>query len=71
MKTKQFIFVLSIALITFSCKTVKKVATIQEAFTKKDTVQTVMIVDAPKVDSAAIVKDIMRKVAKSKIDFKT
>jgi len=30
-----------------------------------------MIVDAPKVDSAAIVKDIMRKVAKSKIDFKT
>ncbi len=71
MKTKQFIFLLSIVLITFSCKTVKKVATIQEAFTKKDTVQTVMIVDAPKVDSAAIVKDIMRKVAKSKIDFKT
>ncbi|MBR2648154.1 MAG: DUF4292 domain-containing protein [Sediminibacterium sp.] len=71
MKTKQFIFVLSIVLIAFSCKTVKKVATIQEAFTKKDTVQTVMIVDAPKVDSAAIVKDIMRKVVKSKIDFKT
>lgn len=71
MKTKQFIFLLSIVLIAFSCKTVKKVATIQEAFTKKDTVQTVMIVDAPKVDSAAIVKDIMRKVAKSKIDFKT
>jgi hypothetical protein len=71
LKTKQFIFLLSIVLITFSCKTVKKVATIQEAFTKKDTVQTVMIVDAPKVDSAAIVKDIMRKVAKSKIDFKT
>jgi hypothetical protein len=71
LKTKQFIFLLSIVLIAFSCKTVKKVATIQEAFTKKDTVQTVMIVDAPKVDSAAIVKDIMRKVAKSKIDFKT
>jgi len=71
LKTKQFIFVLSIVLIAFSCKTVKKVATIQEAFTKKDTVQTVMIVDAPKVDSAAIVKDIMRKVVKSKIDFKT
>ncbi|MBX9732674.1 MAG: DUF4292 domain-containing protein [Chitinophagaceae bacterium] len=65
------LIILVFSALTFSCKTVKKVATIQEAFTKKDTVQTVMIVDAPKVDSAAIVKDIMRKVAKSKIDFTT
>lgn len=71
MKTKQFILILSIILVALSCKTVKKVATIQDAITKKDTVQTVMIVDAPKVDSAAIVKDILRKVVKSKIDFKT
>jgi hypothetical protein len=71
LKTKQFIFALSIIFVAISCKTVKKVTTIQDAITKKDTVQTVMIVDAPKVDSAAIVKDIMRKVVKSKIDFKT
>jgi hypothetical protein len=54
-----------------SCKTVKKVSGIQEAINKKDTSQTVMIVETPKVDSAAIVKSIMNKVIKSKIDFKT
>lgn len=54
-----------------SCKTVKKVSGIQEAINKKDTSQTVMIVEAPKVDSAAVVKSIMDKVIKSKIDFKT
>jgi hypothetical protein len=54
-----------------SCKTVKKVSGIQEAINKKDTSQTVMIVEAPKIDSAAIVKSIMDKVIKSKIDFKT
>jgi hypothetical protein len=54
-----------------SCKTVKKVSGIQEAINKKDTSQTVLIVEAPKVDSAAVVKSIMDKVIKSKIDFKT
>ena len=54
-----------------SCKTVKKVSGIQEAINKKDTSQTVMIVEAPKIDSAAIVKSIIDKVIKSKIDFKT
>lgn len=57
--------------ILVSCKTVKKVSGIQEAINKKDTSQTVMIVETPKVDSAAIVKSIMNKVIKSKIDFKT
>lgn len=71
LKTKQFIVALSIIMTVFSCKTVKKVATIQEAIAKKDTVQTVMINDAPKVDSAAIVRDILKKVIKQKIDFKT
>ena len=54
-----------------SCKTAKKVSGIQEAINKKDTSQTVLIVEAPKVDSAAVVKSIMDKVIKSKIDFKT
>jgi hypothetical protein len=71
LKTKYLIAFISLIVFTTSCKTVKKVATIQDAITKKDTVQTVMIVDAPKVDSAAIVKDILRKVVKNKIDFKT
>ncbi len=55
----------------FSCKTVKKVEQIQEAITKKDTAQVVVIKETPVVDSAAIVADIMSKVAKNKIDFNT
>jgi hypothetical protein len=55
----------------FSCKTVKKVEQIQEAITKKDTAQVVVIKETPVVDSAAIVADIMGKVVKNKIDFNT
>lgn len=54
-----------------SCKTVKKVATIQEAIDKKDTTQTVVITETPKVDSASIVRGIMEKVVTNNIQFKT
>lgn len=54
-----------------SCKTVKKVATIQQAIDKKDTTQTVVITETPKVDSAAIVRNIMDKVVTNNIQFKT
>ncbi len=54
-----------------ACKTVKKVQGIQKAISKKDTAQTIVIKESPKVDSAAIVKDLMSKVVKSKIDFNT
>ncbi|SJZ73524.1 DUF4292 domain-containing protein [Sediminibacterium ginsengisoli] len=68
---KQAIFIISVLLVSFSCKTVKKVQNIQTAMVRKDTAQAVIIKEAPKVDSAAIVEGIMSKVAKSKIDFKT
>jgi hypothetical protein len=68
---KKLFQIFFLIVILASCKTVKKVSGIQEAINKKDTSQTVMIVEAPKVDSAAIVKSIMDKVIKSKIDFKT
>lgn len=54
-----------------SCKTVKKVATIQEAIDKKDTTQTVVITETPKIDSASIVRGIMEKVVTNNIQFKT
>lgn len=60
-----------VATFGIGCKTAKKVQTIQAAITKKDTAQTIVIKEAPKVDSAAIVKDIVGKVAKSKINFNT
>lgn len=59
------------AFFTFSCKTVKKTQVIQQAISKKDTTPIVIISESPKVDSAAIVKDIMSKVMKSKINFNT
>jgi len=54
----------------FACKTVKKTAGIQEALSKKDTTQAVVIKEV-KVDSGAIVKDILQKVVKNKIEYTT
>jgi hypothetical protein len=69
---KKFLLIaVSIVPILFSCKTVKKTQVIQQAFNKKDTTQTIVIKESPRVDSAAIVKDIMSKVVRRKIDFNT
>ena len=68
---KYFLFLCILAIIAFSCRTVKKTQVIQEAITKKDTAQTVVIKESPKVDSATIVRDIMSKVVRRKIDFNT
>lgn len=67
----SFLFLITLATVVFSCKTVKKTQVIQEAITKKDTTPTIVIKESPKVDSAAIVKDIMSKVMQGKIDFNT
>ncbi len=58
-------------ILAVSCKTVKKVQSIQSAIEKKDTAQKILVSEMPKVDSEAIVKDIMSKVMKKKIDFIT
>lgn len=68
---QSFSFLLAVTFLAFSCKTIKKTQGIQEAITKKDTAQTIVIKETPRIDSAAIVKDIMGKVVKSKIDFNT
>ncbi|WP_026764032.1 DUF4292 domain-containing protein [Sediminibacterium salmoneum] len=67
----KYLKILMLITILASCKTVKKVATIQEAIDKKDTTQTVVITETPKVDSAAIVRNIMDKVVTNNIQFKT
>lgn len=59
------------ASLTFSCKTVKKAQGIDIAISKKDTTETIVIKESIKIDSAAIVKDILRKVVTNKIDFNT
>jgi hypothetical protein len=60
----------TIAFLT-ACHTSQKVQTIQQAFSKKDTAQIVVVKEIPTIDSAAIVKEIMEKVMRQKIDFKT
>lgn len=67
----KYLKILMLITILASCKTVKKVATIQEAIDKKDTTQTVVITETPKVDSASIVRGIMEKVVTNNIQFKT
>lgn len=69
---KQTLFILAaITAVFFSCKTVKKTQVIQAAITKKDTTPVVVIKESPHIDSAAIVRDIMSKVVRGKIDFNT
>ncbi|MES2003080.1 MAG: DUF4292 domain-containing protein [Bacteroidota bacterium] len=70
MKRYPFILLTMVTLL-FACKTVKKTQVIQEAITKKDTAQTIIIKETPHIDSAAIVKDILGKVVRGKIDFNT
>jgi hypothetical protein len=70
MKIKIGFLVLLVSVLV-SCRTVKKVEGIQEALSKKDTTQLVVVNKIPVVDSAAIVRDIMGKVSKQKINFKT
>ena len=62
---------LPLGILVFSCTTTKKVQTIQTAITKKDTTQVVTVTETPKVDSAAIVKEILEKVQQQTIDFST
>jgi hypothetical protein len=67
---KKIAVIVACSFIFFACKTVKKTAGIQEAISKKDTAQTVVVKEI-KVDSGSIVRDILQKVVKNKIDYKT
>ncbi len=69
MKILSFLFL--VMTIAFSCRPVRKVHTIERAISKRDTIQTVVIAATPKVDSQAIIRDMLDKVSKRKIDFNT
>lgn len=70
MKLKQYLFFF-LMFFAFSCTTMKKVQVIQEALSKKDTTQVKLVTEIKKVDSGAIVNDILQKVTSSKLDFKS
>jgi hypothetical protein len=64
------ILIMAVALVT-GCKPVRKVQSLQSVITKKDTAQTIVVKENPKVDSAALIKEIMGKVMRRKINFTT
>lgn len=68
---KNILGILVLILSLAACKSVKKVQKIETEIFKKDTAQTIVIAEAPKVDSAAIVKDIMGKLVRRRVDYKT
>ena len=54
-----------------SCATFKKVQIIQDALSKSDTTKSEFVAEIKKVDSMAIVKNIVSKIAFAKLDYKT
>jgi len=60
-----------IIFIAASCSTLKKVQVIQDALSNKDTIKSQLITEIKKVDSLAIVKNILNKINIAKLDFKT
>jgi hypothetical protein len=68
---KILFFLVPLMAIIFSCRTTKKVQTIQTAITKKDTTQVITVKESPRIDSSAIIKSIMGKVMQKRIDFNT
>lgn len=70
MKLQHYLFFF-LMLLLVSCTTMKKVQVIQEALTKSDTAKVQLVTEIKKVDSGAIVKDILQKITATKLDFKT
>jgi len=58
-------------LLATSCATFKKVQIIQDALSKSDTTKSEFVAEIKKVDSMAIVKNIVSKIAFAKLDYKT
>ncbi|MCE2655394.1 MAG: DUF4292 domain-containing protein [Sediminibacterium sp.] len=58
-------------LLASSCATFKKVQIIQDAVSKSDTTKRQFVAEIKKVDSLAIVKNILSKIAIAKLDYKT
>lgn len=68
----KLLYILLAACCIFSCRPVKKVERITKAINEKDTAQTIVITpEVKKVDSFAIVKNIISDLERNRITFKT
>ncbi len=68
---KSNFFLLASLVLLASCYSSRKVQVIQDALSKKDTVQYKAISEITKIDSGAIVSGIVNKIATTKLDFNT
>jgi hypothetical protein len=69
---KKIACLLAIVITVASCRPAKKVQHIEQAISKKDTSERVVVkTEENKVDSFAIVKNIMSNLVKQRIDFNT
>jgi hypothetical protein len=68
---KPFIRFIFFVFLFASCTTFKKVQVIQKALSKTDTAQIQLISEKSTVDSTAIVRQIIEKIEKTKMDFVT
>ena len=68
---KKSFYILGLVLFLVSCSTYRKVQVIKDALSKSDSTNVEFGSKKPKVDSAAIIKDILTKIDLAKIDFTT
>jgi hypothetical protein len=68
---KKSFFILGFILFLASCSTYRKVQVIKDALSKSDSTHAELISSKPKVDSAAIIKEILNQFDIAKIDFTT
>lgn len=68
---KQLLYILFAGFLLTACSTSRKVQVIQDALSKKDTAQYQVISEKTKVDSGAIVKDIVAAITNTKMSFQT
>lgn len=70
MGQQKYLFGFLIIMIS-SCATFKKVQVIQDALSKSDTTKNQFVAEIKKVDSLAIVKNILSHISDAKLDYKT
>lgn len=68
---RQTYILVLVMVAVIACRPTRKVQKIEEAISKKDTAETVVITQTPDVDSARLIAGIMDKVNHKRIDFNT
>jgi hypothetical protein len=68
---KRFLYCSIVICLLSACATSRKVQVIQDALSKKDSINTQLISEKIKIDSGIIVKNIIEKIASTKLVFNT